>query len=295
LSGRNLQRGEGAGYRYYGLYANVQSLDRRFIEYAFGEVAGEAGNLYDTKNSHYFTDFDRSGDRDQAGTSPGAQEARFELETNDAAPDTRDLTAAIDAVYADDIESSASQLLASASPQIDVDQWLRVAAAQALIADWDGFGGARNNYKAYHDLVRGKFVILPWGTDQTFGVTSGHYEPNWHYDLEHASSNRERPLFLLRCLADTGDCANRYMNIVAQVAATFDAQALLEEIDLAEEQIAAAVEEDGRGSDAESHAGHVEYVRHFVEHRTACVGRLVQHQSCETLQCPGGNGSDCRP
>jgi hypothetical protein len=289
-----VQRGEGAGYEYFGLYANVQTLDRRFVEQAFGEVGGAAGNLYDTKNSIYFTDFDRSRGRDQAGPEPGMQEQRFALETNDSMPDTSDLTAAIDAIYVEDVEAAAGALLATASPVIDVDQWLRVSAAQALIADWDGFAGARNNYKAYRDLVSGKFVILPWGTDQTFGYTSRGYSPNWHYALEHDTSDRQRPLFLMRCLADSADCANRYARIVAEVAASFDAQALLAEVDRAEQQITAAVlEDERRPEDDQAFRRGVQYVRHFIEHRIGCVGRLTSHQACEPLSCPIGDAPDC--
>jgi hypothetical protein len=287
-----VKRGEGS-YEYYGLYANVQTLDRRFVEYRFGEVGGAAGNLYDTKNVEYFSDFDRSRDRQQAGTEPGAQERRFQLETNDTAPDTRDLTAAIDAVFVDQIEPSASQLVADTLPVIDVEQWLRVAAAQALLADWDGFAGARNNYKAYRDLVRGKFVILPWGTDQTFGYI-GEYRPNWHYALTHESSERGRPLFLLRCLADTAACSNDYMRIVADVAARFDTQALLAEADHARQQVEQALLEDQRKPhDDEESRSSAQHVRHFIEHRVACVGKLIQHQSCEQLECPAGTRDGC--
>jgi hypothetical protein len=289
-----VKRGAGGSYEYYGLYANVQTLDRRFVEYRFGEVGGEAGNLYDTKNVEYFSDFDRSRDRQQAGTEPGAQEQRFQLETNDVAPDTSDLTAAIDAVFVDDIEATASQLFTDTALVIDVAQWLRVAAAQALLADWDGFAGARNNYKAYRDLVRAKFVILPWGTDQTFGYIDG-YRPNWHYALTHESSERGRPLFFLRCLGDTAACSNDYMRIVADVAARFDTQALLAEAEHARLQVEQALLEDERKPhDDDQSRSSAQHVSHFIQHRMACVGRLIQHQQCEQLECPAGADDDCR-
>jgi hypothetical protein len=289
-----VQRGT-AAFEYYGLYTNVQTLDRRFVEDRFGEVAGEVGNLYDTKNYRYFSDFDRSVFRDQAGPAPGAQEERFQLETNDADPDTADLTAAIDAVYVEDVEAGAGQFLAGATPVIDVDQWLRVAAAQALLADWDGFAGARNNYEAYHDLVRGTFVILPWGTDQTFGITGYEYRPNWHYPLDHTQSERTPALFLLRCLRDAVDCGASYDAIVAEVTATFDEAALLAEVDHAFEQIEAAMYQDTRRphDDAEF-VRSVQHVRHFIEHRAACVDQLLAQQACELLTCPLGYELGCR-
>jgi spore coat protein CotH len=289
-----VKRGEAASYEYYGLYANVQTLDRRFIEYRFGEVAGEAGNLFDTKNDRYFTDFDRSSLRDQGGTVPGAQEQRFELETNESMPDLSDLTAAIDGVYVEDIEAGAGTLLASASPVIDVDQWLRVVAAQALLADWDGFAGARNNYKAYHDLVRDRFVILPWGTDQTFGLSFDGYRANWQYGAHHESSERATALFLTRCLRDAADCGARYEEIMTEVLASFDVTALLEEADYAAQQIDGAMHDDTRRffTDLDFHNS-VQHVRHFIEHRLACVDQLRASQPCEVLTCPVGYEQGC--
>jgi hypothetical protein len=176
---------------------------------------------------------------------------------------------------------------------IDVDQWLRVAAAQALIADWDGFAGARNNYKAYHDLVRGTFVILPWGTDQTFGL-SGDYRPDWQYGIDHEVSDRVRALFLERCLRDSASCAARYHQIVAEVTATFDSQALLDETDRAAQQIEVAMLEDTRRSfDDDAFHSSVQHLRHFIEHRAACVEQLLAGQPCETLTCPVGYELGC--
>jgi hypothetical protein len=289
-----VQRGARA-FEYYGLYTHVQTLDRAFLEDRFGEVSGQIGNLYDTKNYRYFSDFDRSVLRDQAGPAPGEQEQRFQLETNESVADTSDLTAAIDAVYVEDIEAGAGQLLAGAEPVIDVDQWLRVAAAQALLADWDGFAGARNNYEAYHDRVRDRFVILPWGTDQTFGITGYEYRPNWHYPLDHTQSARTPALFLLRCLRDAVDCGARYDAIVAEVTSTFDVAALLAEVDHAFQQIEAAMHEDTRRPyDDDAFLRSVQHVKHFIEHRAACVDRLRAQQACELLACPAGHELDCR-
>ena len=171
---------------------------------------------------------------------------------------------------------------------------MRLAAAQALLADWDSFVGGRNNYKTYHELVRDRFVIFPWGTDQTFGLSQAMYTPNEHYGLEHQQSNRVRALYFLRCLRDSADCGARYHEILDEVRTTFDAEELLERIERAEDQIESAMLEDTRRphDDAEFR-GSVQHVRHFIQHRDACLDQLQQDQACAMLTCPEGYEAGC--
>ena len=72
--------------------------------------------------------------------------------------DISDLTALIDAVNGP-IESYVSD----AGSMLDLDMWLTAGAVQAIIADWDGYFGAKNNYKLYHELARDRFLLFPWG------------------------------------------------------------------------------------------------------------------------------------
>ena len=172
-----------SAYEYYGVYVNVQTLDRRFVEYHYGEVTSGVGNLFDTYNDVYFTELDRATCRDQAGPVAGDQEARFELETNVTTNDRSDLTALINSVFKVGCSTSAfcggancccnptnwdqTNFFENVSALADTHEFLRAFAVQTLNTDWDGFAGTRNNFKLYHDLVSNKFVIFPWGTDQS--------------------------------------------------------------------------------------------------------------------------------
>jgi spore coat protein CotH len=184
-----------------GLYANVETLDESFVGDRFGD---SVGNLYDTYNNRYFTDLDRGRDRSQAGDAVGAQESRFQLETNVDVSDTSDLSALIDAIYASDD----ADFLAEVEAMLDLDQFLTVAAAQAVLGDWDGFFGARNNYKVYHDMQSDRFVLLPWGTDQTMDRLD--------YAVDHSNSDRRRAYFFVRCM-QAPDCVDRYYAAVERV------------------------------------------------------------------------------
>ena len=307
-----IRKNAAADYEYYGVYVNVQTLDRRFVESHFDEVGGEVGNLYDTYNTHYYTDLDRADCRKQAGTAAGAQEALFELETNDALNDRSDLTALIDSVFKPGCSNSAfctgsncccrptnwdqSNFVETVSAHLDLTALLRLMAAQALNTDWDGFAGTRNNYKLYHDLVSDKFYVFPWGTDQTLDYQDKSYYPNWNYALNHTNSNRDRALFMTRCEDDPDDCYAKYLEQVAQVQAIYAGLPLRDWVDAWEAQIEDAVLADthknGFYDDAQfSH--NVDAVRQYVETRAACVSNLLNGMACTSLTCPAGM-TDCK-
>lgn len=273
----------------WGLYVNLQSLDKVFVRSRFGEVDGEIGNVYDTHNDQYFTDLDRCANRDQAGEAPGAQEARFALETNESEGDTSDLTAAIDAVYEPagiDAEHckpasfNADQLLADVEPALDVDAFLREYAVAALIANWDGHAGARNNYVLYHELARDRFVLIPWGLDQTFGWQDQVHYPNWHYALSHEDSHRKRALLMRRCEADATGCWPRYLQHVEDVTD------LLSEADLQAEaaNMGVQVRDLIDWTDAEFDR-HQSFVEQFLATRLECVAALLDGDPCDPLAC----------
>lgn len=48
---------------------------------------------------------------------------------------------------------------------VDLDQWLRVLAWEAVALHWDGYTTA-NNYRIYLDPADGRFALMPWGIDQ---------------------------------------------------------------------------------------------------------------------------------
>lgn len=213
---------------YYGLYANVQTLDDEFAEALWSPAPG---NLYDIPTGEYFYDL-----------LPEYLE-RYDLETNQAAADRSDLAALITALGGD-----AEQAYLSAGEHLDWAEWLTLGAAQAVIADWDGYFGARNNYKLYHELQRDRFVLLPWGIDQTFGITDGAAgEPLFHFDyrLDHSTSEREPGYVLQRCQRAPA-CWERYLDAVEAAVATFEGLPLASELDAIVAQTEDARLEDER-------------------------------------------------
>jgi hypothetical protein len=301
-----------SAYEYYGVYVNVQTLDRRFVESHYAEVNGAVGNLFDTYNDVYFTELDRATCRDQAGTVAGAQESRFQLETNELVNDRSDLTALIDSVYKVGCTNGGfcagancccsptgwdqSNFVENVSVHADLTEFLRAFAVQALNTDWDGFAATRNNYKIYHDLVSNKFVVFPWGTDQSQGYQDDFYYPNWSYALNHTNSNRTRSLFMIRCEDDPTDCYAKYLAEVDSVLALYKTLPLNAEIDAWFAQIESAVLADTHKNgyyDDTMFYRNIDAVHHYVTNRAACVTRLRGGMSCASLTCPTGM-TDCK-
>jgi hypothetical protein len=234
--------------QFYGVYLNVQSLDEVFVKEHYPGT--QVGNLFDITNEEYFIDFDRASE-------PPAQETKFVLETNQMPPDITDLTALIDAVSL----SNDDTFLADTEANLDLDEVLTLGAAQALIADWDGYFGARNNFKAYHETGRDRFVLFPWGIDQTF-------EPSLiDYAIDHSESDRPRSIIYDRCAVHP-ECLARYHGKVQAAVGTFVSLPMADWLDTWQAQIAPAVKLDERqGYTAAERTAAVQDLYEFVKYR----------------------------
>ena len=131
----------------YGLYVNVESIDKAFLRRWF---TSDAGNLYEEGQQDFL---------------PG-KENSFELETNEMVNDRSDLRALITALGS----ARPDTLLADLVPALDVEHFLRFTAVEGLVNQWDMYGYTRfypNNFHIYSDPQR-KLVFLPWGLDMTW-------------------------------------------------------------------------------------------------------------------------------
>ncbi len=246
----------------YGLYANLETVDDEFAERRFDPAPG---NLYDTSNDVYFVDFLP----EWLGS--------FELETNRDAPDTSDLEALIAAASA-----PAESFYAEVGALLDWDEVLTLGAAQAVVADWDGYFGAANNYELYHELARDRFLLIPWGIDQTFGTADGERgEPlaQLEYAVDHSNSGRDNGVLFRRCRQDDA-CWAGYLARLQTALEVWNGLPLLDELEAALELTADARAEDTRRpyGDARSEE-FVEGLRTFLAER----GPLVEAQLAELL------------
>lgn len=134
--------------RLMGLYTTVEVVDNAsFLGHWFGD---EDGLLYE---GEYGSDLEMplltTFDRDR-GEDPGFAALQ-------------ELTYVLDGIQ----ERPPEEFLALAEPWIDIDGYLRFAAAELFMSHWDGYAATRNNYFIYRPRG-GRWSWLPWGTDQTF-------------------------------------------------------------------------------------------------------------------------------
>ena len=137
-----------------GLYANIETYDDIFLDSRFTDTSlhlyeGQAlndlksGNADGTKNTGRF----------------------FVKEGWGAAPNKNDLQSLIDVA---NISSPATWWARLASVS-DRSQLIRMWAVENFVGQWDGYSGPLENNYFLRSNTSGKFVMMPWGTDQTFG------------------------------------------------------------------------------------------------------------------------------
>jgi CotH kinase protein len=189
---------------YHGLYSNVETEDKTFLERWF---SSNDGNLYEEGGSDLV---------------PGAA-STFELETNEALNDRSDLEALIGALA----RATPEDFQETIGLELDLDRYLSFAALEALAGGEDGYSyvlGPPNNYRLYRDPGTNRFVFLPWGLDRAL-------RPRFEPDLVHEwvpALDRYRSvwdthaLILSGCLAST-DCRRAYTGRLYEMAEQFEA------------------------------------------------------------------------
>ena len=127
---------------YLGVYSNVESVDRSFVQRHFGT---EKGNLYEGALSDFFPNW------------AGNFETKISVKENKK----RDIHRLSSALLSDD-----SKLLETLEQALEIDQFLSFWAAEVLLGHWDGYTGNRNNFFIFRPHNDGRFTFIPWGADQ---------------------------------------------------------------------------------------------------------------------------------
>lgn len=137
-----------------GLYLNVESYDDIFLGTRFKDTTL---HLYEGIGLNDF----------KPGKADGTKNTGAFLvkEGWTPAPNKNDLQKLIDAAST----SSAATWWANMAKVSDRSQLIRMWAVENFVGHWDGYSGPLNNNYFIRSNVSGKFVMLPWGTDQTFG------------------------------------------------------------------------------------------------------------------------------
>jgi hypothetical protein len=149
---------------YFGLYTNVEELDKAWLKRVYGN---NTGNLY---KCTYPADMVFLGPgqtyyKNLPSSSLTGGRA-YDLQTNETADDYSDLVELITLLN----QPADSAFAAAIVQKLDVNQTLKAFALDVASGNWDDYMYNKNNYFLYHHPVTGKFEIITYDPDNTFGI-----------------------------------------------------------------------------------------------------------------------------
>lgn len=170
---------------FWGVYINVEQIDEEFAALRYGN---KKGNLY---KCLYPADLTfRSKDPDYYKFSNNGRRA-YALKTNELADDYSDLGRFIDVLN----NTPLSNLPAELEKVLNVGILLKIIVLDVFIGNWDGPFYNKNNFYLYQNTATGKFELIPYDLDNTFGID--WFDIDWSvrpvYDW--APSAEARPLY----------------------------------------------------------------------------------------------------
>ncbi|HYV39598.1 MAG TPA: CotH kinase family protein, partial [Gemmataceae bacterium] len=167
---------------------------------------------------------------------------------------------------------------------LDVDEFLRYLAVNALLVNLDSFIGISHNYYMYLRPDNNKIVFIPWDLDLSFGVLALGGSPEQQLDLSinhpHVGQNK----LIDRLLAMNG-VKDQYQKILKDLTATsFSKEKLFKDLDALEQVTKAPLAREKQAADARKETaggfgfgggpgfgGQTPPLRTFVEKRTEAV------------------------
>ena len=151
---------------YKGLYLNIEHVDENFLKKRFKH---DHGNLW---KCTYPANLDDLGSDPEAYkfTPPWNSEQRaYELKTNQGQDDysaIRDLCHTVGT-------TSDAEFQCALEAVLDVDGFLKLAAAEILVGHWDNYIGNQNNFYLYQRPTDGRLMMISYDVDNTLGIQWG--------------------------------------------------------------------------------------------------------------------------
>jgi len=136
---------------YWGLYVNVEQVNKSFLEHWFGSADG---NLYKC---------DPHGNLTWRGSDPANYKRDYEKKTNRQQDDWSDLVDFIDVL------NHSTQLEQELPQRLDVDRALWYMALCNILVNLDSYIFSGHNYYLYNDPGSRQFSLIPWDLNEAFG------------------------------------------------------------------------------------------------------------------------------
>lgn len=176
-----------------GLYTQVEQVDKTFLRRYFKK---DDGNLYKPIKPGSFLDWTEEDLEERrsnfAAMLKGDYLGMMRLKTNKRFPDHTALFHFLDVLNSEPAETFPSEI----EEVLDVNETLRFLAVSTIIGHLDSYLGRGSNY--YLHEVDGKFTIIPWDLNETFGTykcsMSRSNVINLYIDEPTCGPLNERPL-----------------------------------------------------------------------------------------------------
>jgi len=219
---------------YYGLYINVEHIDEEFIESRFGN---NNGNLY---KCLWPADLDYLGSNPEFYKFTVGDRRAYALKTNTEEDDYTDI-----AHFIEVLNTTPSNYFRCEFEEVfNIHDYLKVAAVDVFLGNWDGYIYNKNNFYLYHNTQTDKFEYIPYDLDNTLGID--WLDRDWGdrdiYDWQQHGNN-ERPLYT-RMMDNSilKDQYSFYMNrLLTEIT---DVSSFVANIETTRDMIAPFVEDD---------------------------------------------------
>ena len=216
-----------------GLYVHVEEIKKPFLARHF---ESNDGNLYEGTISDFTPDY--------RGT--------IEKKTNEDEADWSDINAVVAA-----LQDRSDAGLEALGEIVDLDRYLTHWATEVLVGHWDGYAGDRNNYWFYRE-PSGRFVFIPWGTDDTFHLKD---DPNPFDNISDPPPSVLALTAIPNRLYNHPDWRAKYAERLKEILDTaWNENDLLAAVD----EMAAVVQEHALPKAREAAAADTERVRKFI-------------------------------
>ena len=257
---------------YSGVYAIVESVDKDLLARVFGAIGD------DIQNDGYLFEFKYQDDWRFAnlGSSLDPYKIRFEATTQESKSD-EDKYRPIENLVRLTNDTPAERLADTIGGLLDIPAFIRFLAAQALVAETDGFVGAYgiNNFYLYRLENQNVHTLIAWDADNAF------WGPEFSLDLSWAGNA------LIDKLMSVPEYRALYLAEVTRAVALAEADGWLDtEIIRQVQRIDAAMREDPlKPYSQETYDSSVGVMLNFARARITFV-------KCELTQ--GIGNSSCR-
>ncbi len=215
-----------------GLFTVVEQVDKTFLREHFKDGKGLLMKPLAVRDLEYLGD-DWAAYKDlyQPKHDPSAREARRFIEL------ARLVNQADDAHFQKEIGT-----------YLDVEEFLRFAAASALIVNFDNFFALGHNYYIYQDPETGKFVFIPWDLDLAFGGYILFGPPGRQADLSLTHPYPGQCKLMDRLMA-VPEARERYRQVLKELSATCFAEGrLVEDLDAVENATGAVLDREKKAA-----------------------------------------------